>query len=237
MNIKNKKTKKGFTLVEMMVSIFVFIIIMVAIVDIFARQINSYKYANNLQTNVENAQFALNYMAKTLRTSSILGYADDSSYTNLMTDIQADSNNDNDFYLHKLNNEQNLVIYDFSQEACIKFGFEVDNAKNTSSLQMVTCKGVGILEIEKCLTASVWAGTGGYTCKKQRLTTGNVSGTIYAAPTRYMDEKGSRNTDTIGRATISLQVEGDKTTTIKNAKPVYVQTSVSLRDYPSDISF
>ncbi len=71
--IRKKKTKvrRGFTLVEMLVSIFIFSILMVTLGGIFANSVAAYKYARQTQRSVEEAQFAMNKIAKTLRTSTI----------------------------------------------------------------------------------------------------------------------------------------------------------------------
>ena len=239
-----KRNKKGFTLIEMIISIFVFAIIMIAIVDVFARQINAHRYARSAEGDLENAQFALNYIAKTLRTASVLCYSvGDSTYTNLIEQMQQGEGNDNDFYYKVLKNGEGLIIYDFSQEACIRLSFrEAYSGANAGeyahpALWMETQSSVGVDEIEKCLDPNTWA-TNSDTYKNQRLTTGDVTGSFAVAPTRYMDELGSRQTDTMGRVTATLRVQpSEQQETHKMLDPVYIQTSVSLRDYPSDLSF
>lgn len=91
---------RGFTLVELMVSVFIFLMIMTATVTIFTREITAYRVARETQKNIENAQFTLNFIAKVLRTSQV--------NTLSTTEIYA---------------------YDHSQAKCFIFTFEDDALK------------------------------------------------------------------------------------------------------------
>jgi len=75
---KNEKTKKampvgrqGFTLIEVIVAVFIFALVASAASGIFVKMIKSYRYAKVAQKDLESAQYAMNLIAKTLRTSSI----------------------------------------------------------------------------------------------------------------------------------------------------------------------
>lgn len=74
--LKKKKAclpmRKGFSLLEVIISVFIFSLMMVTISMTFASLFKSYKNTKAIQTNLENAQFAMNTMAKSLRTSSIV---------------------------------------------------------------------------------------------------------------------------------------------------------------------
>ena len=243
---KNKKLlqkkQKGFTLIEMIVSIFVFVLIMLAIVEVFASQIRAHKNARTLQSDLENAQFAMNYIGKTLRTATLVGYGASSGSTNSSFIQPGDVGYEEDFYTKTIAADSNegLILYDFSQEACIIFTFGNDSFGNYGhpALWMESQTGtVGINEIEKCLDQANWHAPGGSGYKKQRLTTGVVHGTILAAPTRYQDHLGSRGTDTIGRVTVAMKIEPAVGANTDSLKPSYIETTVSLRDYPSDLSF
>lgn len=91
------KNEKGMTLLEVMVAIFIFSLIMVAVVQIFGSSASGYRNAVKIQRNLEDAQFAMNEMTKTLRTSTVVSSA------GLQTDIKIfdysrptdDSNNGN----------------------------------------------------------------------------------------------------------------------------------------------
>ncbi len=229
------KNKYGFILVEMMVSVFIFMIIMTAIVGVFARQINAQKKARIMEGDLENAQFALNYISKTLRTATIVG---DDDNGNLRDYIQSGPNKENDFHLYEIDKGNGFIVYDFSQEACIRFTFRENyNGYEPSALWMESDTIVGVNEVDKCIgNSGVWQPSSP-TYKVQRLTSGNVTGTFAVAPTRYMDHKDSRTTDTMGRATIAMKVEPKKGADIDHVEPVYIQSSVALYDYPSDLSF
>jgi prepilin-type N-terminal cleavage/methylation domain-containing protein len=251
---KKNKTKKGFTLIEMMISIFIFAIMMTSIVGIFARQISSYKQTRIMANDLENAQFALNYIAKTLRTASILGQGSStgSGGTVFLDYATAPNEWTNDFWATPVDKEKGLIVYDFSQEACIIFTFRDSTYTPTGgdtyghpALWMESQTGtVGINDIEKCLLAEKWDNNNACSLnssnceyKEQRLTTGEVTGNFYVAPTRYRDFKDSRGTDVMGRATVAMSVVPSEYANVDHVDPVYIQSTVALRDYPSDLSF
>lgn len=64
--------RKGMSFVEAILSIFIFSLIMLAVTTIFTGSFKGYKKSEKMAKNIENAQYAMNLMAKTLRTSSIL---------------------------------------------------------------------------------------------------------------------------------------------------------------------
>ena len=49
--------RKGFSLVELMVALFVFGIVMLGVSSVFTQTFSSYRYAKNLQRDVENMKF------------------------------------------------------------------------------------------------------------------------------------------------------------------------------------
>lgn len=222
--------KKGFSLIEMMISVFIFMLMMVAIVQIFAQQIQTYRHARSVQNDMENAQFAMNYIAKTLRTASVLG------------DGSADFSdkavfNNNDFAVVEIGAGETLVVYDYSQELCVKFSFQPagHNGYIDDALWM-TNNSVDVVydAIDECLNSANYAGS-----PERRLTTGNVTGTFEVAPTRYKELQGIAQTDTIGRVTTALKVLPGHSKFQRGSDPVpiFLQTTTSLRDYPSDLSF
>jgi hypothetical protein len=203
-----------------------------------------------MANDLENAQFALNYIAKTLRTASILGQGSSTGADGeVFLDYKIAPNDwTDDFWATTVDNGEGLIIYDFSQEACIIFTFRDKSHKgyNSPALWMESQTGtVGINDIEKCLLTEKWDRNAiGSACmtshceyKEQRLTTGEVTGNFYVAPTRYRDFKDSRGTDVIGRATVAMSVVPSEYADDDHVEPVYIQSSVSLRDYPSDLSF
>ncbi|NTW14303.1 MAG: prepilin-type N-terminal cleavage/methylation domain-containing protein [Candidatus Moranbacteria bacterium] len=100
MNGKNRKTLKGFTLVEMVVSVGIFAVMSTVIAGTFASGFSSYRSSRELQRDVESSQFAINTMAKHLRTSSVVT---PSSASMGATDI---------------------IFYDYSSGRCFEYDFQ-----------------------------------------------------------------------------------------------------------------
>lgn len=92
-NQKNSFKLKGFTLIEAVVALFVFLIIMLSLSDTFTQSFTGYRNARAVQKDVENAQFALNLLAKELRTSTIISSS----------------------------SSQDVEFYDHSQGMCFKY--------------------------------------------------------------------------------------------------------------------
>ncbi|OGI25256.1 MAG: hypothetical protein A3J76_05430 [Candidatus Moranbacteria bacterium RBG_13_45_13] len=66
-----KREKRGFTLIELMVAIFIASIILVAMVAVFVSMTNAHVKSRAIKTVAENAQFALNSIAKDVRMGKI----------------------------------------------------------------------------------------------------------------------------------------------------------------------
>lgn len=93
---------KGFTLIEVLVSLFVFVIIMTAVTNTFTSGFSSYKNTKIAQKNVEDAQFALNLMAKELRTSTVV-----SSGSTVPQPV--------------------ITFYDYSQSLCVRYRIDASH--------------------------------------------------------------------------------------------------------------
>ncbi|EKE16520.1 MAG: hypothetical protein ACD_11C00004G0018 [uncultured bacterium] len=92
---------RGFTLLETLVVVFIFTLVMISFTEYFAKFSQSEKDAKEIQANLENAQYAMNFMAKILRTSSI-------RFGSGLTRIKG---------------------YDYSQEKCFEFNFDIGSKK------------------------------------------------------------------------------------------------------------
>lgn len=68
----SSRTLAGFTLIEIIISLFIFVIIMSALSHTFVRMFSSYKNARTIQEDIESTQFVMNRIAKELRTSTIV---------------------------------------------------------------------------------------------------------------------------------------------------------------------
>lgn len=80
MKIKNKKRNKGFTLVELMVATAIFMSIMVASMGALLITIDSARNARGLRTAMDNINFAMESMARSIRmgTNYVCVKGDDS---------------------------------------------------------------------------------------------------------------------------------------------------------------
>ncbi|MFH0969475.1 MAG: prepilin-type N-terminal cleavage/methylation domain-containing protein [Patescibacteria group bacterium] len=79
------KNKGGFSFIEVIIAVFIFVLIMTAVSLMFTSLFSGYKNAKAIQKDLESAQFAMNLMAKNLRTSSIVsngGTSDDIKFYN-----------------------------------------------------------------------------------------------------------------------------------------------------------
>lgn len=75
----NKKIKrkamireKGFSLMEVIIGVFIFSLVAVSTVAIFQKSLSGYRKAAFVQKDMESGQFAVNLMAKVLRSSEII---------------------------------------------------------------------------------------------------------------------------------------------------------------------
>ncbi|MDX9913149.1 MAG: type II secretion system protein [Candidatus Moranbacteria bacterium] len=155
MAINNKKinNKKGFTLVEVVVAIGMFVIIIAASSGIFARLFKSYRGAKNVNENMKNAQFALNLMSKTFRTSSVKYY------------IAGGGNI--------------IVVYDYSQSSCIRYVFNgtaLTKANTTIAVTESNCHN-GASFVSPAIVMTSGAVTGSFYARDSRGNDSNNSST------------------------------------------------------------
>lgn len=95
--------ERGFTLVELLLSIFIFSLIMLTVVALFSKFVTFQKRAQGIQRNMEDAVYAMELMAKTLRTSSVVSC--DNGGACPVPPAAANS----------------IEIFDYSQNKCIRF--------------------------------------------------------------------------------------------------------------------
>lgn len=67
-----QKTKKGFTLLELLIATAILALLMVVTTDIFVSSFGSYQSTKRLESNITDAQFLMNLLAKELRTSTVV---------------------------------------------------------------------------------------------------------------------------------------------------------------------
>lgn len=91
--MKNRIGKRGFSLIELLVSLSLFIIVLTMAVGSLLVLINANAKAQNIQSAVSNVQFALDSMAREIRTGTSY-YCSNSASTNMVGgyDITSDCN-------------------------------------------------------------------------------------------------------------------------------------------------
>lgn len=119
--MKKIKTKKGFSLMELVIAMAIFSIIMTAVLTVFVGIFSSYNKSKALNKNLQNAQQAMNLLAKSLRTSSILKCSNGGT---LLDCSEGES-------------YSTIRVFDYSQErlteGCIEYKF--DTSASVRSLQ------------------------------------------------------------------------------------------------------
>lgn len=111
---QNKTVKRGFSLVEMIISIFIFSILILMLTGTFAGFYKNYSRQKKVQKDIENAQYVLNLMAKRLRTSVILWPSSPPS--------------ESTFFLGSETSSNRLDTYDYSKGQCVRYFLEQDVA-------------------------------------------------------------------------------------------------------------
>lgn len=136
---KNKKNapvgRKGFSLMEMIVAIFIFSLVMTTVTSIFVQAFNARKKAKEIQVNIENARYAMELMAKSLRMSSVV---DDSV-------------------------SSSILIYDYSQKKCIRYYYDstakkIMSQSSTAGITYDNCVSSPSLGSAQELTSGIVSG-------------------------------------------------------------------------------
>lgn len=99
MAIFNKK-QKAFSLPEVIVAMFIFVLMMLVVTSVFAVMVKTRKQARDMQQRMENVRYAVELMAKNIRMSRV-------------DDVDA----------------LNLYIYNYSQGKCMHFKFNNSNVE------------------------------------------------------------------------------------------------------------
>lgn len=93
--IKQNKNYPGFSLLEMMISMFIFVLTIITAVSIFSNVSFTRKNSREIQRNMEDARTALDLMAKNMRMS--IGLVDDG--------------------------DQRIYMFNTSQNSCVSYMF------------------------------------------------------------------------------------------------------------------
>jgi prepilin-type N-terminal cleavage/methylation domain-containing protein len=130
---KQRKKRKGFSMMEVVISLAMFVIIIVATAQIFTLSFSGYRYTKNLQKDTENAQLIMGILSKELRTSTIV------SPSNPQDGIST------------------LKFYDHSQGACLSYRISLGHIQvareNLSSV--AACAGASLTNYQTVSTGTV----------------------------------------------------------------------------------
>lgn len=97
----NCKTKKGFSLIEVIMAMFIFVLMMLTVTSVFATMVKTRRKALSTQRNMEDIRYVMEFMAKNIRMSSVDG----------------------------LSGLNKIYIYNYSQEKCMFFQFNSSDKK------------------------------------------------------------------------------------------------------------
>jgi Tfp pilus assembly protein PilW len=100
-----KRKKKGISLLEVMVSIFIFTLVMTMVSGIFFSFFNAFRFARAEEKAFEDASYAVNFMAKSLRMGK--------------------------FEKDDIPDFQRIIIWDYAQNKCYYFGFTPDQLEGS----------------------------------------------------------------------------------------------------------
>ncbi|MFA6974146.1 MAG: prepilin-type N-terminal cleavage/methylation domain-containing protein [Parcubacteria group bacterium] len=198
--MKNKNYK-AFSLVEVLMATFVFSVIMVGVAGAFSSSVFSYKSGKNIQQNLEQAQFAMNLMTKTIRTSSIVRCYDGSGWTVPVGTCPAG------IY-------DGIMVYDYSQAKCIQYLY---NAQGKIT--------VNYGEINDAANMAAGCKTWG-TAQDMAL---NINELLLRVT--QSAAAGAGTPATVGKVTISMEACSNAGCAGNANDRAILQTTVSLRDY------
>ena len=67
-----KRQPQGFSLMELLIGMFIFLVVMTATVQLFGKEVLGYKKGRVIQHDLEDAQATMNNISKVLRTSTVV---------------------------------------------------------------------------------------------------------------------------------------------------------------------
>ncbi|MDD5397312.1 MAG: type II secretion system protein [Candidatus Moranbacteria bacterium] len=107
---KNKNTKKGFSLVETLVAVAIFSLAAVMFAGSFASFLKTSLAAKQAQRNAESAQYVINLMAKTIRTSAIAKFDSVNSKKIRVLDYSQPTNANNCIEYEYSNSDNKIIV-------------------------------------------------------------------------------------------------------------------------------
>lgn len=188
--------KKGFSLLEVIVATFVFSIVIVSSTIIFGSSIKGYRNVRVIQKDLENAQSAMNIMAKTLRTSSVYQCSSDGLFwgadCSSVIPIKA------------------IRIFDYSQSKCVMYKFRSsDNVLEEIKFSVAEGDEPDV----DCMTDSNYKGT----TASDLVATGNVTGRFDVIQSSIGQ---------VGKVTISMEVAPNPSASEKDKVRIQTSVSL-----------
>ncbi len=80
--ILSLKTKKAFTLLELLISVAILSLLMIATTEVFTKSFGSFRSTREIESNIADAQFLMNLFSKELRTSTVVVPTSSTTSTN-----------------------------------------------------------------------------------------------------------------------------------------------------------
>ncbi len=151
---------RGFTLIEVLVSMAIFALIMVITADVFGRTVRVYGYTHASQRAAEDLHFAMSRIGKSLRTGSVAAVSSSA-----------------------------IVVYDYSRGQCVRYAF-ASNAITEQTVTMSDMSGCGANRFsgvsatpltESPITSGAFTAT---TSRYDPPRVGRVTMTVTATPSR-----------------------------------------------------
>lgn len=211
--IKKRKAKRagrrGVSLIEILVTMFIFVLIMISSVAAFSTFFKARKTSREVQRGLEESRAALETMAKNIRMSSKL--------VGCIGGVPQSV----------AGNYTRIIMFNNTQEKCIVYDF--DSSEKKLRGRFVSAATVGIeakadpascaIEINDDLINTP------LTDKDNIINEGTVNGSFNIVPTTPVI---STNDGKIGKATMKIDV-------ISGSVASHIQTTVSFRDFEGEL--
>lgn len=205
--------KEGATLLEVIISIFIFSLIMVSIMQIFGSSFLIYRKARITQKNVEEGQHVINEMTKVLRTSSIVQ----------CFDLTGSNDGCDNTYVEQPDYYKKIRWFNHSNNICGEYEFfEEENPKKIISRVLVEDESGAPMDFDRCKAAIYVTEVNEYILS--RLHQGRF--TVFQSRT-YSEPEFNR----VGRVVILFRICESDSCVEAPGDQIWLQNTVTLRDY------
>lgn len=208
-NKKSARNKRGISLIEILVTVFIFALIMTASVSSFSAFFKARKTTRELQRGLEESRAALETMAKNIRMSSKLTAYDESRNPKA---CDADAGCDTTRISMFNNTQKQCIVYEFSGNK-LRGKFVAPATVGTPPNEQP--------DPDSCITQ---IGTSPLVDDDNIINEGTVSGSFYVFPTTPVTDTDGK----IGKAAMRINVESGSVTS-------HIQTTVSFRDFEGEL--